>query len=71
MYYILNRYNYIFKFSASLIAVYLKTDDFLLLFFSIQYVGLFQQVFKPYIFVEPDKMFYIKDESTPKSPQRK
>jgi hypothetical protein len=40
--------------------VYFETDDFLLLFFSKQYLGLFQQVLKPFIFLKIKKTFNIK-----------
>jgi len=41
-------------------AVYVETDDFLLLFFSIQYFGLVRQVLKPFIFVKNNKEFDVK-----------
>ena len=43
--------------------VYIETDDFLLLFFSLQYWGIFQQVLKPFIFAKTDKKYYVKDKS--------
>ena len=44
-------------------AVSLETDDFLLLFFSTHYLGLFQQVLKPFIFIKTDKELCIKDKN--------
>ena len=43
--------------------VYLETDDLLLLFFSIQYMGIFQRILKPFIFIKTDKDFFIKDKN--------
>jgi len=44
-------------------AIYIETDDFLLLFFSIQYLGILQLVLKPFIFIKTDKDFYKKNKS--------
>jgi len=44
-------------------AIYIETDDFLLLFFSIQYMGIFQRILKPFIFIKTDKDFFIKDKN--------
>jgi len=44
-------------------AVYLETDDFLLLFFSIQHFVFIKEVLKLYIFVKPDRDLCIKDKS--------
>ena len=41
-------------------AVYLETDDYFLLFFSIRYFGLVRQVLKPFIFIKNDKEFDLK-----------
>ncbi|MDR0438291.1 MAG: hypothetical protein LBH22_08345 [Bacteroidales bacterium] len=41
-------------------AVYLETNEFILLFFSIQHFVL-KEVLKPYIFIKSDKELYIKD----------
>jgi hypothetical protein len=41
-------------------AVYLETEEFLLLFFSIRYLGLVRQVLKPFIFIKNNKEFYAK-----------
>ena len=43
--------------------VYLETDVFLLLFFSIRYLGIFQLVLKPFIFLKPQKEFHTIDKS--------
>ena len=43
--------------------VFLETNDFILLFFSIRYLSVFQLILKPFIFVKPDKEFCIKDKS--------
>jgi hypothetical protein len=40
--------------------VFIETDDFLLLFFSIQYFGLFQLVLKPFVFIKTDKKINLK-----------
>jgi len=40
--------------------IYLETDDFLLFFFSIQYLVVFQLVLKPFIFIKTEKDFDIK-----------
>ena len=45
-------------------AVSLETDDLLLLFFSIRYIGIFQLVLKPFIFLKTDKDLYFKDKNT-------
>jgi len=39
----------------------IETDEYLLLFFSISFLGLFQEVLKPYIFLKTDKNFCMKD----------
>jgi len=44
-------------------AVYFETDDFLLLFFSIQNFVIFQQVLKPYIFAKSKNELNIKDKN--------
>ena len=41
--------------------VCIETDDFLLIFFSIQYSGILQLVLKPFMFMKTDKEFCIKD----------
>jgi hypothetical protein len=41
-------------------AIYLETDDFLLLFFSIGFWGIFQEVLNPFIFIKTSSEFYIK-----------
>jgi hypothetical protein len=43
--------------------VYFETDEFLLLFFSKQYLGLFQQILKPFVFLKTNKAFNIKDKN--------
>ena len=42
-------------------AVYFETDDYFLLFFTIQSLGFLQQVLRPFIFIKNNKEFYIKD----------
>lgn len=42
-------------------AVYIETDNFILLFFSIQCLGIFQKVLNPFIFIKTDKEFKVKD----------
>jgi len=44
-------------------AICIETDDFLLLFLSIKYYGLFQLVLKPFIFIKTNKEFHLKDKS--------
>ena len=39
-------------------AVYLETDNYLLLFFSVSFFGVFQEVLNPFIFVKPGKEFH-------------
>jgi len=46
--------------SKSINAVYLETDNYLLLFFSVSFWGMFQEVLNPFIFVKPGKEFYTK-----------
>ena len=40
-------------------AIYLETDNYWLLFFSVSYWGIFQVVLRPFIFIKPDKDVHI------------
>jgi len=44
-------------------AVYLETDEFLLLFFSIQHFYIVKEVLKPYVFIKTDKDLHIKNKN--------
>jgi hypothetical protein len=44
-------------------AVYSETDDFILIFLSIQHFGIFQEVLKPFIFFKTDKVFFLNDKN--------
>jgi len=50
-------------FPKSTNAICIETDDFLLLFLSIKYSGIFQLVLKPFIFVKTNKEFHLKDKN--------
>jgi hypothetical protein len=43
--------------------IYSETDDFILIFFSIQHFGIFQEVLKPLIFLKTDKVFFLNDKN--------
>ena len=45
-------------------AVYLETDNYLLLFFSVSFWGMFQEVLNPFIFVKPGKEFHARYKNT-------
>ena len=44
-------------------AACIETEDLLLIFFSIQYFGIFQLVLKPFVFIKSDKAIDIKDKN--------
>jgi len=44
-------------------AIYFETNEFILLFFSVQHFVVLKNVLKPYIFLKTDKEFHIKDKS--------
>ena len=50
----------IHPYSKSINAVSLETDNYLLLFFSVSFWGMFQEVLNPFIFVKPGKEFHAK-----------
>jgi hypothetical protein len=50
-------------FPKSMNAIYIKENDFFLLFFSIRYLGFLQLVLKPRIFIKTDKELFIKDKN--------
>jgi len=50
-------------FPKSANAVFLETDDLILLFFSIRYIEIIQFVPKPLIFIKPNKEYCISDKS--------
>jgi len=44
-------------------AICIEEEDFFLLFFSIQYLGILQLVLKPLIFIKTEKEFCINDKN--------
>jgi len=44
-------------------AICIETNEFILLFFSIQHFVVLKNVLKPYIFIKPDKKLHIKDKN--------
>ena len=44
-------------------AIYIEENDFIMFFFSMHYVSLFQLVLKPIIFIKTEKELFIKDKN--------